>query len=96
MLLDTGADVSLLPRASVTELLGSLEPDAKYEIQGFDGKRSFAPAVDLEMRLLNKSFGGQFLVTDQEHGILGRNVLNSLSLCFDGPRQQWDEYGPSK
>ena len=41
MLLDTGADVSLLPRLSAL-----VSPDAKqYELEAFDGTRSTAPAV---------------------------------------------------
>jgi hypothetical protein len=29
---------------------------------------------------------------DQPWGILGRNVLNAVSLLFDGPRLVWDEH----
>ena len=35
----------------------------------------------------------QFPVIDDEVGILGRNVLNHLSLVLDGPRLSWRE-GP--
>jgi hypothetical protein len=34
-------------------------------------------------------FRGLFLVTDDECGILGRNVLNRLSLVLDGPALEW-------
>jgi hypothetical protein len=89
MLLDTGADVSLLPRSHIASLI---PPDARhYELEGFDGTRSSAPAVTLELHLLGKVFRGQFLVIDGWHGVLGRNVLNHLSLCFDGPAQAWLE-----
>lgn len=73
MLLDTGADVSLLPRSHA----GSLEsPDARhYELEAFDGTRSSAPMVNAELELLGKTFRGQFLLIDSWHGILGRNVL---------------------
>jgi hypothetical protein len=36
-------------------------------------------------------FRGQFLIVDGSHGILGRNVLNSLSLIMDGPNLIWRE-----
>jgi hypothetical protein len=89
MLLDTGADVSLLPRSHVASLAS---PDAKrYELEAFDGTKSMAPAVTAELHLLGKSFRGQFLLTDNWHGVLGRNVLNNLSLLFDGPSRQWTE-----
>jgi hypothetical protein len=89
MLLDTGADVTLLPRSHVD----SLEmPYAKqYELEAFDGTKSTAPAVIVEMQFLGKSFRGPVLLIDSWHGILGRNVLNNLSILFDGPSRKWLE-----
>jgi hypothetical protein len=89
MLLDTGADVSLLPRSQVAVLVS---PDAKqYELEAFDGSKSSAPAVSAELQFLGKTFRGQFLLVDGWHGVLGRNVLNNLSLLFDGPSRKWIE-----
>jgi len=89
MLLDTGADVSLLPRALVASLAS---PDAKhYELEAFDGTKSTAPAITVELQFLGKSFRGQFLLIDSWHGVLGRNILNNLSLLFDGPSRGWME-----
>ena len=89
MLLDTGADVTLLPRSLVLALIS---PDAKqYELEAFDGTKSTAPAIDAESSFLGKSFRGQFLLTGGWHGILGRNILNNLSLLFDGPSRNWAE-----
>src|SRR3954467_10881121 len=83
MLLDTGADVTLLPRSHVAPLAS---PDAKqYELEAFDGTKSTAPAVTAELQFLGKSFRGQFLLIETWYGILGRNVLNNLSVLFDGP-----------
>lgn len=89
MLLDTGADVSLLPRALVAPLAS---PGARlYELEAFDGTRSTAPAITVELQVLGKSFRGQFLLIDSWHGVLGRNILNNLSLLFDGPSREWME-----
>jgi hypothetical protein len=89
MLLDTGADVTLIPRSHVSAL--ALPDAAQYVLEGFDGTRSAAPAVTAELQFLGKSFRGQFLLIDSEHGVLGRNVLNNLSLLFDGPsRSGWN------
>jgi hypothetical protein len=89
MLLDTGADVSLLPRSLVAPLAS---PDTKqYELEAFDGAKSTAPAITAELQFLGKSFRGQFLLIDGWHGILGRNILNNLSLLFDGPSRKWME-----
>ena len=70
------------------------ELDAQYELMGFDGSKSFAPAVRLEMILLKRTFRGRFLLVDQEQGILGRDILNHLRLVLAGPTQQWWEYSP--
>jgi predicted aspartyl protease len=89
MLLDTGADVTLLPRSHVESLA---PPGAEqYELEAFDGTRSTAPAITAEVEFLGKSFRGQFLLTDNWYGVLGRNVLNNLSLLFDGPARNWTE-----
>lgn len=91
MLMDTGADVTLLPAGSLEKL--GLEPahDMVYEIQGFDGEPKLAHAIELVMVFLGRKFSGQFLLIDQPVGILGRNVLNVLSITFDGPRGRWSE-----
>jgi len=91
MLIDTGADATLLPQECVEQL--GIEPDesALYEVQGFDGEIKFAKMVKLELYFLERKFAGQFLLLDQPIGILGRNILNSISILLDGPRSQWDE-----
>jgi len=94
MLLDTGADVTLIPRVTLTRLEIPSAQDRRYELIGFDGNRSLAPAVQLELIFCRRIFRGQFLVIDQEWGILGRNVLNAVSLVLDGPHLTCDEHRP--
>jgi hypothetical protein len=89
MLLDTGSDVSLLPLSHVGSL-ASLDAQ-KYELEAFDGTKSTAQAVIVELQFIGKSFRGQFLLIDSWHGVLGRNILNNLSLLFDGPSRKWTE-----
>lgn len=92
MLIDTGADISMLPREQVTQL--DIEPNkgGAYEIQGFDGEIKLAEAIDAELVFLGKKFKGQFLLIDGTIGILGRNILNEVALLFDGPNQNWAEF----
>src|SRR5437870_13600250 len=84
LLIDSGADVTLLPKSAVESL--ELERSAaKYELIAFDGAMSVAEAVQAELLLLGKIFRGQFLVIDLEIGVLGRDILNHLRIILDGP-----------
>jgi len=95
MLLDSGADVTLVPQGSVGSLGVSIDPNEGYELMGFDGSRSVAHAVYLDLVFLKRTFRGRFLLIDQASGILGRDILNHISLLLDGPRLSWGEQGPS-
>src|SRR5712692_1234462 len=75
MLLDSGADVTLVQRSSVDQLGAILDPITRYEVYAFDGTVTFAQVVELDLVFLNRSFRGRFLLTDEDVGILGRNVL---------------------
>jgi hypothetical protein len=87
-LIDSGADVTLLPE-SVVKSLG-VQTSGAYELTGFDGTRSVASAVRADLLFLNKTFRGQFLLVDQEVGILGRDILNSVAILLDGPHLIWE------
>jgi predicted aspartyl protease len=91
MLIDTGADVTLLPRTYVEQLGVTPDEDILYEVQGFDGQSKMADMVQLEMVFLGQKFKGQFLLIDQPMGIIGRNILNNLRILLDGPRGKWSE-----
>ena len=91
MLLDSGADVTLLPQTTVKQLGLSIDPKAVYELMGFDGRRSWAQAVQADLKFLSRTFRGRFLLADQECGILGRDILNQLALLLDGPNLTWQE-----
>lgn len=91
LLLDTGADVTLLPRPAVEQLGVPLLPDQRYELMSFDGSKSFAPVVMLDLLFLRRAFRGRYLLIEAERGILGRDILNHVTLLLDGPQQQWSE-----
>jgi hypothetical protein len=90
MLLDTGADVTLLPRGIADEL-GLSYSAGSYELVGFENRPSVARAVRAEMVFLGLTFRGQFLLSEQDWGIIGRNILNALSLTYSGPRLSWEK-----
>lgn len=91
MLLDSGADVTLIPESAMNSLGLTVMRDRHYELVGFNGNTSFASVVQLELIFCHKTFRGQFLLIDQAWGILGRNVLNVVTLLFDGPNLTWSE-----
>jgi len=95
LLIDTGADITLLPRAAVTRLGISLENASQYELVGFDGHRSTTQAIDLDMIFLQKAFRGRYLLIDEDRGILGRDVLSSVSILLSGPAEEWSESSKS-
>ncbi len=46
------------------------------------------------MIFLLKAFRGRYLLTDNDRGILGRDVLASVALLFNGPAQDWSQQTP--
>lgn len=65
--------------------------EVEYELMGFGGNISRARVVRLEMIYLGLTFRGQFLLIEQDWGIMGRNVLNTLPLFLDGPNLTWEK-----
>ena len=93
LLIDTGADATLIPRAILPYLdidEATLEPTG-CSLVGFDGTMSPAILVPIMLEFLGKRVAGEYLLTEARYGILGRDVLNLFRLVFDGPGQIWDE-----
>ena len=91
LLLDSGSDVTLLPRGAVERLGVAVSVDQDHQLEGFDGNRSYAASAVLAMICLQRGFHGLFLLVEDDCGVLGRNILNKLTLLLDGPRQRWSE-----
>src|SRR4051812_35415267 len=51
MLLDTGADVTLIPQSSISQLGLAIDPNEGYELMGFDGSTSVAQVVRIDLIL---------------------------------------------
>ena len=79
MLLDTGADATLLPQIYV-EKLGVNKSAEIWETESFDGSKSQSPVLRLLMVFENKSFCCDYLLIEQNYGIIGRNILNLLNV----------------
>ena len=91
MLIDTGADVTLLPIWATKQISLHEDESKSFATIGFDGTIGQSIAVTAEMTLLKKKFRGKFLVIENEIGIIGRNILNSLTLVLDGKHLAWNE-----
>jgi hypothetical protein len=91
MLMDTGADVTLVPQAVLDDLQLIPMSETAYELAGFGGEKRALSAVHLDLIFCHKTFRGQFLPMDEAWGILGRNVLNSVALRLNGPKLLWEE-----
>lgn len=91
MLIDTGADVTLVPSEAVTKLGIKTEENKAFEVQGYNGETTNLKSARLDLLFLNKTFKGEYLLTNRSIGILGRNILNKLRILFDGMRGEWKE-----
>jgi len=69
MLLDTGADITLVPQQVVEKLGLTMAANQSYELAGFDGNMTTAQVVSLELVFCHRIFRGQFLLLDQTWGI---------------------------
>lgn len=95
--LDTGADITLIPQSAAAEIGVLAVAEASYELAGFDGRVSRVQSAELDVLFLGKAIRGRYLLYDRDYGILGRDVLNLVSLLMDGPRQVWSgRFGPAE
>lgn len=90
MLLDTGADVTLVPRAVCEQIGISIERDDTMELICFEGSTTVPDFVSLDFIIFSKMFRGKFLVYNQDEGIIGRDVLYEFKLILDGPNLEWE------
>jgi hypothetical protein len=90
VLLDTGADISLLPLKTLEQLKIGASPES-VNLFGFDDSQSIAKIYNLQIIFLGKRVSGNYCGIADETGILGRDVLNDFSILFDGVSLDWKE-----
>ena len=89
MLLDTGSDITLLPKTYCDRIGVKVSETESLELEGFNQTITVAYYVHLDFIFLNKLFRGKFLVYDCNEGIIGRDILNKFSILFDGINSEW-------
>lgn len=87
-LIDTGADVSVVP-LDVVNAIGAETQPSGVPIQFLDGEQITCLQAELTVEFLRYRFQGPFLVAESRHGVLGRNILNLLFITLDGPKLLW-------
>lgn len=90
MLLDTGADVSLLPEDRIPASVLDSARFGTVRLTGFDGSSRSYRSIELQIVFRGKRFTGEFCLIDDDIGVLGRDVLNQVSILLDGPNLVWD------
>jgi predicted aspartyl protease len=81
MLVDSGADVTLLPKSAIASL-GIMGTGERYQLVAFDGTIHESEVVLAVLVFLNKTFRGRFFPVESEVGVIGRNVLNCVRLMI--------------
>jgi predicted aspartyl protease len=89
MLIDTGADVTLLPRAFV-DAVGLAPTRGEYDVLGFGGASLRSVAVQADLACFGKVSRGLYLLVDEPVGIVGRDILNEIVLVLNGPSLTWE------
>ncbi len=94
MLLDTGSDISLVPRATAVALNADEQQIEGVRLIGYNGNASNAVMVRLHIVFEGRTFRGAWMLTDGDYGIIGRDILNLLSIHLDGPNHVWSIRNP--
>ena len=96
MLLDTGADISLIPQSTIETIesnVGKL-PHQLIKLIGFDGNESISKVYNLTIKghkykFTNEKFNLEFAAIHGDEGILGRDVLVKQNLLIFGSKKVW-------
>lgn len=92
-LVDTGADLTVLPADVVAQL--RLPHTGRAAVAGFDELRRILPLCTADIRLA----GATFTVEAAAHGtvaLVGRDLLNRLDVHLDGPGGALDVHLPRR
>lgn len=86
-LVDSGADVSLIPQQLADDL--NLAPADAMIVEGFSGEQQQLPLFAVTMVIENTHLIDLEVVAyPTAYAILGRDVLNRLRILLDGPAHQ--------
>ena len=88
LLLDTGADISIIPIAVAQNVEAKIE-DGRVPVSYLGGEVATYDQARLTVEFGRYRFQGAFLLANVAYGVIGRNILNLLTVTFDGPGLTW-------
>jgi predicted aspartyl protease len=87
--LDTGADLTVIPEALVTQL--ALSARSHVWARGYDGTLSQRPVYYVRFTLEGHELPAiRCIAADRRNVLVGRNVLNRFVINLDGPNRRFD------
>jgi hypothetical protein len=93
MLIDSGSDVSVMPSA-VVQAIGATVAPSPATVGFHSGAEENWDVAHISVEFERYRFAGPFLVSEAGYGIIGRNILNLLTLTLDGPSLTWSSVSP--
>ncbi len=90
MLLDTGADLTLIPKFAVEYLDLDFSQSSEVRLETLEGNKSITQAIELQITFANEKFQAKFPLIEQDYGIIGRNILNRFKIELDGQNLHWE------
>ena len=86
-LLDTGSTRSMIPRRTLRRL--GLEPVGIFRVENAQGHVQPVDAYDVVLTVpLHFAAPVRVLSTESEEPLIGRDVMDTLRITFDGPMKQ--------
>lgn len=83
-ILDTGADLTAVPETLAERL--DLYPTGRMAIEDVNGQTTIAHTYMVRLGIANKTISEhKVLLTGLDFGIIGRDLLNTFYLLFNGP-----------
>lgn len=84
--LDSGASITVIPQTLVDEW--NLISHESAQVRAYDDTPTVRPVYDVEFRIGTRRFANLPVIASERRTLLlGRNVLNQLSITHDGPRR---------
>ena len=90
MLLDTGSDITLLPKTFCEQIGVEISETDYLELVASNEDVLTAFYARIEFVFNRTLFRGKYLVYDQGEGIIGRDILNRFRILFDGVNLEWN------